>query len=55
MAKMGRPKSDNPKLRALNIRLTETDYQRLLAYAQSHNLTITEVVRKGIEKEMKEP
>lgn len=33
------------KNKRLNIRLTETEYNRLKGYAQQHNLTVTEYVK----------
>jgi len=49
MAKMGRPKSEFPKQRSLGIRVTEKEYEKLKAYASKHNLTITEILKKGLQ------
>ena len=49
MAVMGRPKSDNPKVKNVTIRLTEGEYQELVRYAADHNQTITETLKKGLE------
>ena len=48
MAKMGRPKSDSPKLKSIGVRLTDEDYEKLREYASEHHLTITQTVLKGI-------
>lgn len=48
VAKMGRPKAESPKKRNINFRLTEEEYQKLSEYAAKHELTITQVVYKGI-------
>ena len=48
MAKMGRPKSSSPKLRSVGIRLTDEESEKLKKYASKHNLTITEVLLKGM-------
>lgn len=49
LAKMGRPKSDNPKLRKLAVRVSEKDYIKLKEYAAEHDLTITQVLQNGLE------
>ena len=49
MAKMGRPKSDSPKLKSIGIRLLDEDYEKLREYASAHHLTITQTVLKGIK------
>lgn len=48
MAKMGRPVIGEPRTRAIGLRLKESDYQRLIKYAETHNLTITEAVEKSL-------
>ncbi len=50
MAKMGRPKSEEPKLKTVGVRLSEEDYTRLKEYARMHNLTMTEVMQEGMNK-----
>lgn len=49
MAKKGRPKSECPKQRSLGIRVTEQEYKELKTYASKYNLTITEMLKKGLE------
>lgn len=49
MAKMGRPKCDNPKQRNLGVRVSEEEYIKLKQYAAEHNLTITQVLQSGLE------
>ena len=41
VAKMGRPKSANPKNTLIGLKLTE--------YASKHDMTVTEVLQKGID------
>lgn len=48
MAKMGRPKSESPKLKTVGIRLSDEEYAELKKYASTHNLTITEALLKGM-------
>ncbi len=49
MAKMGRPKSDNPKRNKVIVRFTDAEYQKLMDCAKRDNLTITETVRRGVK------
>lgn len=46
--KMGRPKSDNPKIFDVKVRVDKKTNERLIKYAEKHNITRTEVIRKGI-------
>lgn len=55
MAKMGRPKSESPKLKSVGVRLTEKEHAELTKYASNHNLTITDAVLKGIRLLLKKP
>lgn len=48
MAKMGRPKAESPKKKNVSFRMTEVEYGKLMKYAEKHNLTITEVLHKGV-------
>jgi hypothetical protein len=47
---MGRPKVDEPRNKQVMVRFTDKEYQRLQKCAEEYNLTITETVRKGVEK-----
>ena len=49
MTKMGRPKSENTKKKVLSIRVSDQLYPQLLAYAEKHNMTTTDVVLRGVE------
>ena len=49
MAKMGRPKAKHPKENKVAIRLSDDEYSKLKEYADKHNKTMTQVVRKGVE------
>lgn len=49
MAKMGRPKSESPKLKTVGVRLTDEQHKELKEYASKHNQTITEAVSEGIQ------
>ena len=49
MAKMGRPKADNPKSEIVTLRLLPEQKARLEAYARKCGLTKTQVVLKALE------
>lgn len=53
MAKMGRPKVEEVKDKTITMRVTPAEYEIIKKYAQSHNLTITQVMQKGVEKVIK--
>lgn len=52
MAKMGRPKVDNPADKRVTVRFQEKEYDLLLEYAENHNMTITQVIRLAVEKQI---
>lgn len=47
--KTGRPKSDNPKCVDIKVRIDNEMNKKLIEYAFKHNVSRTEVIRKGIE------
>lgn len=49
MAKMGRPKADNPRTKCVLIRFTEDELSVLQKRASKYNLTIAEKVRKDLK------
>ena len=49
MARIGRPKSDNPKKSLIGLKLTEDEAAKLREYASKHDMTITQVLQKGVE------
>lgn len=48
MAKVGRPKADITKEKVVSVRMKPEDYARLKEYADSSEMTVTDVVRKGV-------
>ena len=48
MARTGRPRSDNPKNSLIGLKLTEDEATKLREYASKHDMTITEVLQRGI-------
>lgn len=55
MAKMGRPKTEDPRKKSIGVRVTNDEYKVIKEYASKHDMTITETVLKGIRHVMAEP
>lgn len=55
MANMGRPKSEHSKKKILSVRVEDSLYQHICAYAQNHNMNVTEVVLQALEKLLSKP
>ncbi len=49
MAKVGRPKAENPRIYRVGVRLREDEIKKLKEYASKHNMTLAQVLQKGIE------
>lgn len=49
MAKTGRPLSDDPSQHRISVRLTESEYELLKKYVETHDLTMTRALKLGIE------
>ena len=47
MARMGRPKLENPRSEGVFIRLTKDEHTDITEYANDHNLTITQTLVQG--------
>lgn len=47
-AKIGRPKSDNPKNNDVKVRLNDEIHSELLEYCLEKGITKAEAIRKGI-------
>ena len=50
MARMGRPKLENPSSEGVFIRLTKDEHTDITEYASSHDLTITQTLVQGFRK-----
>lgn len=48
MKKVGRPKTDNAKLRTLSFRLHESDFLSFKEYASKHDITVTQLVMESV-------
>ena len=55
MAKMGRPKVDKPINHVVTVKFKEDEYQLLLEYAQNRNLSISQIIRMGVEMQINQP
>ncbi len=57
MAKLGRPKAENPKTFRLELMVNEEENNRVKKYASEHNMTIAGVLRRGLllQYEMDDP
>lgn len=52
MAKMGRPKVDNPADKRITVRFKDEEYDLLLEYAENHQMTIAQVIRLAVERQI---
>ena len=48
MAKMGRPKIDNPKVNKISVRLSDEEHVKLIEFAKAHSMTKAEAFKKGL-------
>ena len=48
LAKMGRPKTENPKSSKISIRFTDEEFEQLKKRADQNDQTITETIREGV-------
>lgn len=50
MPKMGRPRKDTAKRKAITIRMSESTHEALTKYADEHHLSVTEVTLRSLEE-----
>ena len=50
MAKIGRPKSDNPKDKRINLRLSKDEFDTISYVAKSLDLTVSEAIVVTMEE-----
>jgi hypothetical protein len=48
MAKIGRPRIENPKKNMITFRMRDDDRRALNRYASMHNITISEALEKAV-------
>lgn len=53
MARTGRPRADKPINHVVTVKFREEEYQLMLEYAENHNLSISQIIRLGIEMQIK--
>lgn len=53
MVRTGRPKADKPFDHKVTVKFKEEEYQIMVEYAESHNLSISQLIRLGVELQMK--
>ncbi|MEE3482290.1 MAG: ribbon-helix-helix domain-containing protein [Lachnospiraceae bacterium] len=51
--KAGRPRSANPKNVNVGLRMTDEQYQKLRAYAESKGMTVSKVLLEALEAYIK--
>ena len=49
MAKVGRPKIENPKVNKISVRLSDEEHEKLIEFAKEHSTTKAEALKKGLE------
>lgn len=51
---MGRPIKDEKSERIVAVRMTDAEYNRLKKYAELHQMTLTNVIKKAVDSVCKE-
>lgn len=51
--KMGRPKMKDPTEHVVSVKFKESDYLLMVEYAKNHNMSISQMIRYGIEMQLK--
>ena len=54
MARTGRPKADKPFDHKVTVKFKEEEYQIMVASAELQNLSISQLIRMGVELQMKQ-
>ena len=54
MVRTGRPKADKPFDHKVTVKFKEEEYQIMVEYAETHNLSISQLIRMGVELQMKQ-
>ena len=52
MARTGRPKVEKPINRVVTVKFREEEYQLMFEYAENHNLSISQMIRLGVEMQL---
>ncbi len=54
MAKAGRPRKDDPISHVVSVKFNDHDYQLMVEYAKSHDMSVSQMMRYGIEMQLKQ-
>ncbi len=54
MAKMGRPKVENPSTNRITVRFTDKEYNSIRNYAKAHKTTMTKVIKEAVNLQCKD-
>ena len=49
MPRTGRPKSEDPRCKSVFIRLTKSEHEGIVSYAEEHELSVTQTLVKGFQ------
>ena len=52
-ARTGRPKAEKPFDHKVTVKFKEEEYQVMVEYAETHNLSISQLIRLGVELQLK--
>ena len=52
MARTGRPKANKPFDHKVTVKVKEEEYQIMVEYAETHNLSISQLIRMGVALQM---
>lgn len=50
MAKAGRPKKEDPVSHHVSVKFNNAEYELMVDYAKRHDMTVSRMLRYGIEK-----
>lgn len=53
VARTGRPRVKEPINHVVTVKFKEEEYQLMLEYAENHNLSISQMIRLGIEMQLR--
>ena len=49
MPRTGRPKAEDPRCKSVFIRLTKSEHESIVTYAEQHELSVTQTLVKGFQ------
>lgn len=52
MARTGRPRVDKPINHVVTVKFREEEYQLMLEYTERHNISISQMIRLGVELQL---